>query len=81
MKTLTIILLVLFIGLLSKDNHEHKIVFTAPKLKETPVKKISQKVETQLHILQNNMKKYDRVIKIKALQDSIIVIPDTVIKK
>ena len=82
MRKATIITVLLFIGLFnysSISSMSKKLVYKVEyKLRETPIKAIPLGLKYELSLLQKNIKTYDKIIKHKVIEDSIIIIPDTV---
>ena len=80
-KVMTIIVL-LFIGLFNQGSvlsMSKKLVYKFDhKLKETPIKSIPLELRYELSLLQRKIKVYDKIVKHKVNEDSIIVIPDTI---
>ena len=81
MKTLLIFILLIFITLTEKASTDLSGGFSGykhqAKLHERVIKPFPVKLKLQLHLLQANIKKYDALISIERIKDSITVLKDT----
>lgn len=81
MKILVLFILLAFIGITEKastgDSERVIKLKHQPMLKEKTLHPLPTKVKLQLHLLQANIKKYDAVITIEKIKDSITVLKDS----